>query len=100
MTTLREVGATLRSLKKELDSTLASDPRCAAMLPSAPRRQALHDAYTRGYYVELGRLGRLIHVELWLDHYSGLASPRAWCGVSCRFPKQLTQLLDVLPSRV
>jgi len=67
------------------------------MLPVAPGDRLLRQGETGGYWTTVGRLGRGISVEIWLDHFSGLSSPRAWCGISSSSPKRLSQLLPLSP---
>ena len=50
--------------------------------PPVRSKRPLMDDGTGGYWSSVGRLDRAISVELWLDHYSGLSSPRLWMGFS------------------
>ena len=97
MATLATVRSALVTLTKQLSLALRKDPRCAGMLPPPPRDVRPQDADTKGYWIAVGRLGLGMRVELWLDHYSGLPSPRVWCGISSRSPQRLSQLLAVAP---
>src|SRR6266446_842702 len=97
MATLREVHDGLLILRRELDTALASDRRCAKMVATAPRDRRPQEVDTGGYLVVLGRLGRGISVEIWVDHYPGLGAPRAWCGVSSSSPQRISQFLGRPP---
>ena len=87
----------LLSLAGQLNIALASDRRCFGLLPVSIRYRRPQNYKTTGYWLSVGRLGLKMRVELWLDHYSGLSSPRAWCGLSSTSSQQLSRLLEYLP---
>lgn len=97
MASLAVVRGMLVSLAKQLSAALATESRCAGVLPALPRYRRPQNADTGGYWIGVGRLGRTISMELWLDHYSGLSSPRAWFGLSSRSSQRLTRLLSLPP---
>jgi hypothetical protein len=90
-----EIKLMLYDLSKDLTKRIATDKRCSQLLPPAYSRA--QNANTGGYWLQLGRLGRGLSVEFWLDHYSGLSSPRAWFGVSSTSLPQLSRLLKTTP---
>lgn len=91
--TLAEVRRMLLILARQLSTALAADRRCSGLLPVPSRYRRPQNAETKGYWLQVGRLGRGMRVELWLDHYSGLSYPRAWCGVSSTSSQQFSRLL-------
>src|SRR5262245_36867932 len=97
MASLRIVRSTLSALAKQLRLELSTDPRCAGLLPPLTRYRNPQDDSTKGYWIQIGRLGRSVSMELWLDHFSGLPIPRVWFGVSSRSAEILSRLLGGLP---
>ena len=97
LVTKTSIPNVLRGLTGEVRELIREDPRTVSML--APRRDFRRPASTntRGYCIELGRLGRRISVQLWIDRYSGLPSPRAWFGLASRSPSELSALLAEVP---
>ncbi len=97
MTKLTELRRPIVELRNRLIEQVASDPQCANLSP--PRRRYLRPIITdtAGYWAGVGSLGRSISVEFWLDHFSGLPSPKAWFGISCRSPQILARLLKLPP---
>jgi hypothetical protein len=80
MADLKTIKSVTKTLASELRRALASDQRTASLLPVPRGNRRINDDGTCGYWVQLGRLDRSISVELWLDHYPGLATPRVWIG--------------------
>jgi hypothetical protein len=80
MVDLKTVKSATRTLASELSRALASDERTARLLPALRANRGIKDGETYGFWVQHGRLDRSISVELWLDHYPGLATPRVWIG--------------------
>lgn len=78
MADLKTVKPATRTLASELSRALASDERTARLLPALGANRGIKDGETYGYWVQHGRLDRSISVELWLDHYPGLPTPRVW----------------------
>lgn len=102
MANLPEIRRELLALAKQLTEALASDSRCRSTAALVLRTGRAQYTDTEGYAIEIGRLGRRIFVELWLDHFAGLPSPRAWFGFSSRVPRELLRLLarpDLSPLR-
>jgi hypothetical protein len=97
MATLVQVRGALIAIRKRLKTALASDLRCKAMRGPTPQYRTPQNAETQGLWVEVGRLGRGLSVELWVDHYCGSSSPKAWFGLSSRSPKRITKLLQSPP---
>jgi len=93
MVDLKTVKSVTRTLASELGNALASDERTASLLPVERRRRGIKDDHTDGYWVQLRRLDRSISVELWLDHYSGLSTPRVWIGFRSASLKKLSRVV-------
>jgi len=100
MATLAEIKRMLLSLAVQLRTSLDLDPRCSGLLPAPRQYRRAQDDYTNGYWLAIGSLGRGIFVELWLDHYAGLSSPRFWCGVRSTSYQRLSRLLTYPPLAV
>jgi Domain of unknown function (DUF3883) len=79
-----------RSLAKALRQALRADQRTRGLTP--PRFPGPVASDTGGHYVSIADLTRLIDVELWLDLYSGLPSPRAWVGFGSTSRARFRQL--------
>lgn len=88
----RAIKFALRTLLGELREGLASNPSTHNLLRARRRSRGINDDHTGGYWAEVGRLSRAISVELWVDHYSGLPTPRAWVGFSSASFKDLSLL--------
>lgn len=67
-----------RRLASKLRAALAADQRTKDL--RQPRASRPEDSNTGGHCVALAHLDNAIDVELWLDLYAGLASPRTWIG--------------------
>lgn len=67
-----------RRLTSKLRAALAADQRTRHL--RQPRASRPEDSNTGGHCVALAHLDNAIDVELWLDLYAGLASPRTWIG--------------------
>lgn len=92
MVDLKSVESATRALTSALRRALVSDERTARLRPPLRGNPDISNDETGGYWVELGRLDRSISVELWLDHYSGLATPRAWIGFRSASPEKLKRI--------
>jgi uncharacterized protein DUF3883 len=80
MSQLDAIRKEVIAMSKQLRKALHADARCVAI--SEPLRNGVRKGWTEGHYVELGRLGRRIRVDLWIDHYAHTPTPRAWFGVA------------------
>lgn len=93
MVDLKTVKSVTKTLASELGRALASDRRTAGLLPVRRGIRGINDHHTGGYWVQLGRLDRSTSVELWLDHYSGLTTPRVWIGFRSASPEKLLRIV-------
>lgn len=93
MVDLKSVKSATRTLASELRRSFASEQRTASLLAVPRRNRGINDDDTGGYWVRLGRLDGSISVELWLDHYSGLSTPRVWIGFRSASLKKLSRLV-------
>jgi uncharacterized protein DUF3883 len=67
-----------RSLSKRIKHALRADPRARGL--QRPRDSAVVDPGTGGHCTAIVEFAPGIDVELWLDRYAGLDTPRVWAG--------------------
>jgi len=87
----------LRGLSAEIRELIAHDARTVSLLPPLAANRRPGSTNTEGYWTQLGRLGRRISVELWIDRFSGLPSPRTWFGFASLSLSDLSTLLALAP---
>ena len=97
MASLRMIRSTLSTLAKQFSAVLTRDPRCVGLLPPLPRYRHPRNDSTKGYWVQTGRLGQRISMEFWLDHFSGMSTPRVWFGLSSLSAELLSRVLSRPP---
>jgi uncharacterized protein DUF3883 len=90
---LSALRAETMSLARELYNSLAQDRRVSRVRLFRPTDKGLRDGRTGGYYITLGQMDRSRSLQLWLDTYSGLGSPRAWFGFQSASSKPISGLV-------
>lgn len=86
----------LRRLTRSLRLGLRADQRTQGLArPRFPRPEV---SGTGGHYVSIARLAPGVDVQLWVDLYSGLSSPRAWVGFATKSRKPIRQLVALASS--
>jgi hypothetical protein len=85
-----EIRAVFVQIAKLTTERLKRDLRVSGLL--APRDRRAQVVNSNGYAISIGRLGRAISVEIWLDHCAGLPTPRLWVGFSSPSRKAIDQV--------
>lgn len=85
----RELRKIALSIKREL-SRAKWAMRQPLKADLAPR-----DSGTRGLWITVGYVGAATSVQLWIDHFSGLESPRLWMGFSAASRAPVARLVSL-----
>jgi hypothetical protein len=84
----RELVLLADTIKRALARSKFSETlRAPAALERKPQ-----DSHTNGYWLSVGRLDQGLSVQIWLDHFAGLNSPRLWMGLRSRSPEPIQRL--------
>ena len=84
-----------RSLSKRIRDALRADPRSRSL---RPRDGAVVNSITGGHKAAFVEFARGIDVELWLDRYTGLDTPRVWVGFHSASPSKIQRVITLAPS--
>jgi hypothetical protein len=85
-----------RSLAKRIRNALRADPRSKNL--RRPRDGAVVNSITGGHRAAIVEFARGIDVELWLDRYTGLDTPRVWVGFRSPSRSKIQRVITLAPS--
>lgn len=83
----------LKELAEKLKNGLRSDARTRDL--GTTKGLIVKETHTGGHSAAIAELTPEIHLELWLDLYSGLDSPRVWVGFYSTSKGRMSRLLKV-----
>lgn len=87
--------APTRRLTRQIRLALRADPRARNL--QRPRDGALVSSDTGGHCVAIAQFAPGIDVELWLDRYAGLSTPRVWVGLRSPSRSKIQRLIALAP---
>src|SRR5438132_4439904 len=85
-----------RSLTMRIRHALGADLRTKGL--QRPSAGAVEDPGTGGHCAAIVEFAPGIDVELWLDHYASLDTPRVWVGFRSTSRSKIQRMINLAPS--